>query len=92
MCWPPVCPGSHFPAQPSPAQPSPAGKYSVVRPCLSALLSHGSVFTSVFRAGAADVASSALAGKEELEEGLEILSTPLSCPNWRGSEAAGEEW
>ena len=44
------------------------------------LLSCGSVLTGVSRAGTADVASSALAGEEEREEGLEVLPSPLSCP------------
>lgn len=56
---------------------------------LSTVLSHGSVWTGVSRAGAADVASSAPAREEKLEKGLETLPSPVSYPSWRGNDTAG---
>lgn len=77
----------------APCQPSPALLECAVRSGpvsqRSTVLSHGSVWTGVSRAGAADIASSAPAREEKLEEGLETLPSPLSYPGWRGSDTAG---
>lgn len=84
----PMCPGSSLSARPALLE-STAWSECICQ--FFALLSCGSVLTGVSRAGTAGVASSALAGEKEQEEGVEVLPSSLSCPSWQGTEAAGEE-